>query len=157
MSETKKQKENLQKIADYLKKAKIIFKWTEIPSEEGESMPALLTSYSYKGYKFDVLILSVATWVMVQCYILDTKPIEEEIVPKLYELCLELNFNLPETTFSLYNGQIFVEADMPVTVSYNDFLNVEMKSIGAGIDAFLDELGIENVKVEDTKGKIKIE
>ena len=156
MGSYEEQKKNLEPISEYLKKAKISHEFIDITLGEGEKMPAILTDYTYKEFTFDVLMLNAENWIMVQCMILDTTQIPDDVIRDVYELCLELNFDLPETTFSVHNKQIFSEADMTVDVSYDDFINVELNSIAIGIDAFIDTVTAANVEVKDTKGQIKI-
>ncbi len=148
------QKKNLTHITHHFDKMKGSYEIVDLRSPEGEKVPAVFTNYSYWDYTFDMLFLNNidSNWINLKCMILDTTGLDKDTIFSIYELCLNLNFQLAETTFSLQAGQIFVEADMSIDVSFSDFKS-ELTALSKGIDAFVDKF--DKSKISDTIGKMK--
>jgi hypothetical protein len=148
------QKKNLAQITRHFDKMKGNYEVLDLRTPEGEKVPAIFTNYSYWDYTFDMLFLNNmdSNWINLKCMILDTEGLDKDSIFEIYELCLNLNYQLAETTFSVESGHIFVEADMPLDISYSDF-KVELQQLSKGIDAFVDKF--DKDKLLDTTGKLK--
>ncbi len=155
MENYKKEKKNLSKIANYLKKLNINYEFEEYKTSQGEDVPIIHMCFEYKDYKFDLLIRNMIDWIVSKCYLLDLSKLSDEKLLNIFRMGLELNYLLPETTFSVYKNYFFVESDMPINGSFLDF-KIELYSILAGLTCFLNLLPPEISEIKDTLGKLKL-
>ncbi|MHA1651175.1 MAG: hypothetical protein ACTSYB_13355 [Candidatus Helarchaeota archaeon] len=139
MVDYQKEKQNLEKIAEYFDKMNISYDFTDEFTDSNEKFPLLITIYTYRNLHFGLHVINNDDWICAKAMVLDTAMLDPSVIHEIYQICLELNFQLPETTYSANEGQIFVEADMPVGVSFEDFKR-EIMSIGRGIDILIDAL-----------------
>ncbi|HUX98747.1 MAG TPA: hypothetical protein VMV49_04280 [Candidatus Deferrimicrobium sp.] len=162
MSSYETEKENLKKIAQYLEKEKVSYKWEDLSFYSGEKWPAIKTTYIYKDtkhthkdYGFDLLIGNSEDWFEMKCLVLKTDQLTKDLRYDIYEWCLSLNFELWETTFSAFFEQIFVESDMPLNISYEDF-KYELQALKKGIDLFIELVIQKACELSDTAGKLDV-
>ncbi len=147
------EKKNLENIAKHLKTLKLDYEFVDLETSEGEKFPAIFTTYAYKGYQFEMHIICNDDWVCAKCFILDTKKLEDpELTNAIYEFVLSLNFELPETTFSAYDGELYLEADMNAEVDFDEFKR-EWDSIGSGLDIIVEEFAPKEVGLTSTTGE----
>jgi hypothetical protein len=147
------EKVNLESIANYLDKMGIPFVFQDIGEKENEKFPGIACTYRYNNSDFDVIVFSVGNWIHVKALVLDTKEYPSELVRQLYEIALNLNYELPETTFSAFNQKVYIEIDCLVNVAFDDFEG-EFKSIAEGLNNYLERIEkIEGIKIYSTKGK----
>jgi len=92
-------------------------------------------------------ILSNDDWICLKVLLLDTEEINPELKCNLYQSCLELNFELPETTFSLNDERIYIEADLPVGLTFKNF-KLELDALNEGIETFSQEVAPKAGKIE---------
>ncbi len=147
------EKEIISKIAGYLDKLEVSYQVDDIKTEKEEIVPIIYTYYKYRDFKFDLMMRNIGNWVLIKCFILDLEDFSDEQVLAVYEIGLALNYMLPETTFSAYERKLFVESDMDVGVSFEDFKR-ELYSIANGIDDFVDAIASVKGRLKDTLGKI---
>jgi hypothetical protein len=74
----------------------------------------------------------------------------------VYRLSLSLNFSIPETTFSILNDFLYIEADMPLDVSKEDF-DFEVKGFEWGVGNFIENMKKLGLTVTPTGGILKKE
>ena len=152
MTDLEKEKENLAQTGKYLEQLGIAYGVKNVLNEEGGMFPCIFTTYQYKGYTFDLTIQNIGDWIIMKCLILDLSTFSDEQVLSLYELGLDLNYILPETTFSAHKRKLYVEADMVLGASFEDFKD-NLNSIAVGIDVFTDELDPGQAELKNTEGK----
>ncbi|MHA1731419.1 MAG: hypothetical protein ACTSU5_05725 [Promethearchaeota archaeon] len=79
-------------------------------------------------------------WIQIKLLLLRGQEIPKSLEKRLYRELLEGNFDLNEVTYSLSpDGDVFVEADMPVVSTYENFES-EYGSVEFGADYFLTEI-----------------
>lgn len=79
-------------------------------------------------------------WIQIKLLLIPGREIPPKLEKELYRQLLIGNFNLNEVTYSIStDGDIFVEADMPVNTSFENFES-EYGSIEFGADYFLTEI-----------------
>lgn len=145
---------NLNKISKYLDKMGIPYKNQDLGSESKSKFPALLCTYRFENkHNFDVIVYSIGEWINIKCLVLRRKKIPSHFLTDIYELCLQLNYDLPEVTFSANKGDIFIEMDALAESSFEDFAE-EFKSIPVGITHFVEKVQeLYGITIEDTNGK----
>ena len=146
------EKRNLTEVGTYLEKMDIPHDLVDIEDSEGKRNPAIVTNYKCRDYQFEVTIRNNEDWINVYCFVLDTSELDDDALLSIYKACLELNFRLPEVTFSAWEDSIYIEADMLVGVPFKDFA-AEFNSIALGIDHFVDLLKPREVTISDTWGR----
>jgi hypothetical protein len=147
------EQEALFGISQFLERMKIPAILQKIGNENGETFPALTCNYRIDKVDFSVIIYNVGSWINVKCLVMETKGMSIEDRAKIFELALTLNYELPETTFSAYQGNLYIEIDCLVDVDYDDFKS-EFNSIADGLNAFVEMLQTEkNIKLTSTKWK----
>ncbi len=93
-----------------------------------------------ENLELEANIVFDAKWIQVKLLLLRGSEIPKSVEKSLYRELLLGNFNLNEVTYSLSSeGDVFVEADMPVDTSYVNFES-EYGSIEFGADYFLTEI-----------------
>ncbi len=148
------EQKNLKKIALYFKKMGVPYKQQDIGDLEGEKFPALICTYRSHELDFDVIIYNLGRWIHVKCMILNTIDLPDLVRLSIYELCLQLNYDLPECTFSSFKKNIFIEIDCLTEIDFDDF-SAEFNSIGEGIELFIDNVIKEHdLELKSTKGQI---
>ena len=149
------ERKNLDQISTYLKRIGIPYRLKFVADSEETMFPALICTYQCQGVDFDVILYNLNRWILTKCLIMKTSNLNSETLLSLYKLCLGLNYSLPETTFSSFKADIFIEIDCLVNVSYEDF-KAEFNSIGEGIEAFLNSVKEnQDISVKSTKGMVK--
>lgn len=81
-------------------------------------------------------------WIQIKLLLQSAlENVSVELERDLYAALLEANFELMEVTFSRspYDGGVYVEADMPVESTYENFES-EYSAIEGGADYFLNQL-----------------
>lgn len=148
------EQQHLTKIQTYLDQMGIPYKLQDIGDKQGEQFPALICTYRSHDLDFDVIIYNLGHWIHVKCLVMNTINLTAQTRLNIYELCLELNYDLPECTFSLYKHNIFIEVDCLNDVDFDDF-SAEFHSIGDGIEAFIEHLVKDHqVEITSTKGQL---
>ena len=150
-----KERKNLDQISTYLERIGIPYRMKDIADGEGTVFPALLCTYQCQNLDFDVILYNINRWIHVKCMVMSTTNLNTENLLSLYKLCLDLNYSLPEATFSAFKANIFIEMDCLVEVSYEDF-KAEFNSIGEGIEAFIQAAKTEKkISVKSTIGMVE--
>ncbi len=147
------EKEILIPVSEFLEKMGVPYKQQDIGGQTLDKFPALVCTYRYQGqYNFDVIIYNVGKWLHVKCLVLKNATLKTENRAMAFELALQLNYDLPEVTFSANKGDIYIEMDALVGISYDDFAG-EFASIGEGIGAFIQTLQKESdIQISNTVG-----
>jgi hypothetical protein len=146
------EKQNLDIIAGHLEKMNVPFALQDI-GEGDTKFPALACTYRSADIDFDVIIYTINEWIHVKTLVVETGEMDVEKAFQLYEIALNLNYQLPETTFSAYNRKLYVEMDCLVNVPFEDFQS-EFNSIAEGINAFVIEAKkIPGINLISTKNK----
>ena len=150
----KEEKKNLENFSQMLKKMKIPFKFKDL-GNSGEIFPAIVCTYRNEDTDFDVVIYNIADWIHVKCLVLETTGLPTPVALSIYKLALSLNYDLPETTFSLFNDNLYLEIDCLLDIDYDDFVG-EFNSIPKGLKLFIHEIKQkeESVQISSTKGAI---
>src|SRR6056297_1280993 len=121
------ERKNLEKFSTHLEKMGVPFNFKDIGKEE-EVFPAIICTYRHEEIDFDVIIYNIANWIHVKCLVLDVKGFPSQVSLSIFKLALKLNYDLPETTFSLYKNKLYLEIDCLIDIDYDDFLE-EFNSI----------------------------
>jgi len=140
------EKQNLEVAAKHLDKLKVKYEFVDLETAEGDKFPAIISTYDYKKMTFDLHIVNNDDWLCVKCLILDTSELDPELACAVYRVAMELNFELPETTFSANDGFLFIEADMKVGINFEDFKQ-EWDSLNEGLDQVVEDLGSKKVQL----------
>jgi len=149
------ERNHLNLISDYLDRIGIPYRIKDIADGEETVFPALICTYQCQGLDFDVILYNLNRWIHTKCMLMDTANLNSDILLSLYKLCLDLNYSLPEATFSSFEANIFIEIDCLVSVSYEDF-KAEFNSIGVGIEAFINSVKEnQEISLTSTKGMVK--
>ena len=149
------EKNRLEVFSRHLSKMGIPYKFKDI-GNESEIFPAIVCTYKHGELDFDVVIYNIADWIHVKCLVLETIGLPSQIQLSIFKLALSLNYDLPETTFSLYNDNLYIELDCLNDVDYDDFVE-EFNSIPTGLNIFLKTIKKEESEIEisSTKGAIE--
>lgn len=151
------EQQHLKKIQDYLDQMSVPYKLHDIGDKQGEKFPALICTYRSHELDFDVIIYNLGHWIHVKCMVMNTINLSAQTRLPIFELCLELNYDLPECTFSAYKKNIFIEIDCLQDVDFDDF-SAEFHSIGDGIEAFIENISdFHQVEIKSTKGQLSQE
>lgn len=126
--------ELIEKVAKWLEQMNL-----KIIRVEDESR--IIVNYQITDYVFQVQLLSSDSWINAKALVANTKDLSETELLQLYRSVLIANWELNEVTFSVDpdNGNIWVETDMPIDTSFENF-EVEITSIPFGIKHFLDKI-----------------
>ncbi|MHA1271764.1 MAG: hypothetical protein ACTSPY_18400 [Candidatus Helarchaeota archaeon] len=149
MSNYDKEKSQLKTIANHLNKMNIPFDYVDL--KFGENVrPIIVFNKNYGNIYFDVVVVaqsheSVDDWLTVRCLLYDFSELKINQINSIFKLCLELNYYIPETTFSVNNNLIFIENDMPLDISHENF-EFEILGFDVGIQNFIS--GMENLGFE---------
>ncbi|MHA1776950.1 MAG: hypothetical protein DRO88_09505 [Promethearchaeia archaeon] len=148
------EKENLEKISKHLDRLGIPYKHQDLGKDSEIVFPALLCTYRFENkHNFDVIIYSIGKWINIKCLVLKKNRIEPNFQTGIYELCLQLNYDLPEVTFSTNKGDIYIEMDALVESSFEDFTE-EFKSIPLGIGQLIEIIQKNyGIEIVDTEGE----
>ncbi|MHA1731198.1 MAG: hypothetical protein ACTSU5_04610 [Promethearchaeota archaeon] len=85
-------------------------------------------------------LTTMGDWIKVKLLLLRSDEVPKAIKLDLYERLLVANFELSEVTYSLdLDGDVFVETDMPVGTTYENFES-EYGSVEFGAKYFIDEI-----------------
>lgn len=69
---------------------------------------------------------------------------------------MSLNFDIPETTFALYEDKyVYIKSDMPTTVDIKDF-EFEVNGLSWGLSNLFDKLRVLGYKIDPTKGRLPL-
>jgi hypothetical protein len=151
------EKTNLIQISKHLELMKIPFIFQDIGEIPEEKFPAIACTYRHNQIDFDVIIYSIGDWINVKALIMDLHQYSSDIALQTYETCLNLNFELPETTFSAFNQRLYVEMDCLVEVDHETFQS-EFQSIAEGINQFMERMYKKhNLQLINTKGQSGVE
>lgn len=149
------ERNHLNSISNYLDRIGIPYRMNDIADNEETVFPALICTYQCQGLDFDVILYNLNRWIHTKCMLMNTSNLNSETLLSLYKLCLDLNYSLPEATFSSFKADIFIEIDCLVSVSYEDF-KAEFNSIGEGIEAFINSAKKnQEISLTSTKGMVK--
>ncbi|WP_457557519.1 hypothetical protein [Candidatus Harpocratesius sp.] len=148
------EKKNLEKMGQYLDNLGIPFKHQDIGDKSEDKFPTLICTYRFEEkHNFDVIIYSVEEWIHVKCLVLKVNRLKPKLRCKLYEMCLQLNYDLPEVTFSANKGDIYIEIDALAEISFEDF-TAEFQSISQGISIFIENIQNQyDIDILDTNGE----
>lgn len=162
------ERKNLGKLAEYLDRMNVPYGFHDIGNAEQEIFPAIICTYRCADIDFDVILYNIGRWLHVKCLImnLDTSKLTSSVTMTIYEIVLELNYDLPECTFSLFKNNLYIEIDCLTSIGFEDF-QAEFHSIGEGIENFINivkkqdkEIPIKSTKgqvqIKSTKGQVKI-
>ena len=137
--------ELIEKVAKWLEQMNL-----KIIRVEDESR--IIVNYQITDYVFQVQLLSSDSWINAKALVANTKDLSETELLQLYRSVLIANWELNEVTFSVDpdNGNIWVETDMPIDTSFENF-EVEITSIPFGIKHFLDKIAPKlSFEIRDT-------
>ncbi|MHA1271790.1 MAG: hypothetical protein ACTSPY_18530 [Candidatus Helarchaeota archaeon] len=156
MSNYDKEKSQLTTIANHLNKMNIPFDFRDF--RFGDIVkPTIRFTAEYNNFDFDIVISAMSyesrEWLSLRCIVYNFSKLKIEQINNIFELCLEINFYIPETTFSVNGDLIFIENDMPINISIGDF-EFELTGFDVGIQNFLDHMKDLGFKVEGTKEQI---
>lgn len=85
-------------------------------------------------------LVCTENWIQVKFLLMRGEDVPKSVRLDLYEHLLTANYNLNEVTFSLSNDKdVFVEADMPVSTTYDNFES-EYGSVEYGTRYFLEKV-----------------
>jgi len=115
------ERKNLEKIAEHLDEMQVPYSFKEIGNNENDTFPAIICTYRYSNLDFDVVIYNITEWIHVKALIMNASNFSSKALLTIYELCLELNYDLPEVTFSASEKNIYIEVDCLVDVDFDDF------------------------------------
>lgn len=147
------EKQILAKIVQFLDRMGVPYKFQDIGEKDKEIFPAVVCTFRYQNsIDFDVIVYTIGKWIHVKCLVLKTDDLKLQMRAQLYELSLQLNYDLPEVTFSANNGDIYIEMDALIDTTFEDFAS-EFNSISEGIGVFIQSVR-EDLKIEivSTKG-----
>ena len=82
----------IKELEPFLAKLGIPFRIEDIGKGEGAKFPALLYTFRYTTFNFDVIIYNVGKWIHVKRMTMKTENLSEVLKMKIYEICLELNW-----------------------------------------------------------------
>ena len=151
------ERKNLGEISQILEKMGVPHKFEDIGGDRNEVFPAIICIYRCNNLDFDVIIYNIGQWIHVKCLIMNLEQIRSEILLSIYEIALELNYDLPEVTFSSHKNQLYIEVDCFVFTSLEDFKG-EFLSIGDGIEAFITIMDKQReIALKSTVGQIRTE
>lgn len=160
MTDYENEKEKLKNIEKMLADSGGEYDWIDINLEKGDVKPCLICPISYKGITLDVLISyqvwDEAEWICMRCFVYDTSALDDKKLIDVYRLSLSLNFSIPETTFSILNDFLYIESDMPLDVSKDDF-DFEVKGFEWGVGNFVENMKKLGLSVSPTHGVLKKE
>jgi hypothetical protein len=139
------QKKNLEVFTTFLEFYSIQYTLVDEKLDTGQKYPVLKFVYRIEGMDYDVKLVAFFDWATARCYLFDTKTVNEKMACTIFQKCLELNYLLPNTTFSMYNRKIFSEVDMELTASPKEF-EFEMNGLTYGIEDFTKFLKSQNLK-----------
>jgi len=107
------------------------------------------------------LITSEGGWLKIKCLLMfnDSIPESPKITKTLWEKLLQANYEYPELTYSLdLERDVFVETDMPINTTYENFKSEYDNSIEVGalqyFDKILPEINAE-IKKTDTFERVR--
>jgi hypothetical protein len=150
------ERKNLEKISSFLSQMGVPSQIKDVDDGEGGAFPVILCAYRYNNLDFDVVIQNIGKWIHTKCLVVDIEGLSTPILFHLYKTCLEINYTLPEVTYSSYKGNIYIECDSIVDTNFDDF-EAEFNSIPDGIEALMDLVNKENkFTFQSTKGKAEI-
>lgn len=148
------ERKNIGKIAQHLDQINIPYRFQDIGDHEDVIFPAIICTFRVENLEFDVIIYCLNKWIHVKTLVMETSDLSQDVLLKIYELCLELNYDLPEVTFSVFQKNIFIEVDSLIDVDFDDF-KAEFLSIGDGIEVFISTIKRrQNISVKSTKGYV---
>jgi len=148
----KEQKKALHRIERYLDRLNIDYELKETVDFEGHKTLVIYTTYIRGDFQFDIIISNVRDWFTMKCFILDLEDLSQDQILAVFRLGLELNYKLFETTFSVLDNRLYIEADMSVKASFEDF-QLELNSISIGVDNFVPKIK-QIISINSTNGKL---
>ncbi len=149
------ERKNIGKIAQHLDQINIPYRFQDIGDQENSIFPAIICTFRVENLEFDVIIYNLSQWIHVKTLVMETSNLSSEALLAIYELCLELNYDLSEVTFSSNQKSIYIEVDCLVTVDFDDF-KAEFLSIGEGIEIFIERIkNRQNISIKSTKGSVR--
>jgi hypothetical protein len=147
------EKKNLEVIKGFLDKLDVPNEMKKLAEGSAEEFPAIGCTFRYDNLDFDVIVYNLGKWIHVKCLVLETESLAPEVLLRIYKTSLELNYELPETTFSAYGENLYVEIDCLTDSDFDDFES-EFNSIAEGIIAFVKKAEkIKEISIKSTKGK----
>ncbi len=91
-------------------------------------------------------------WLKIKCLLMfnDSIPENQETMSMLYEKLLQANYEYPELTYSLdLERNVFVETDMPINTTFDNFKSEYENSIIFGVSEYFNNI------LPEIKGEIK--
>ncbi|MHA1584655.1 MAG: hypothetical protein ACTSVU_02125 [Promethearchaeota archaeon] len=148
------ERQNLGEITIYLDSMEIPYKFQDFSENGDERFPALLCTYRCQNMDFEVMIYNVGRWIHVKAMVMSAHTLKSKTKLDIYQLCLELNYDLPECTFSSHKDIIYIEIDCLKDVDSDDFIG-EFQSIGDGIDAFVTRVNdVHKISIQKPKNHV---
>jgi len=143
-------KNKLKRMESILQKIDIPYEYIEFNTGGGNFKPALVINGVFQEITFNVFITikkieGLNEWFLIRCLVYDVSKLDVKKVNEVLKLCLSLNYLIPETTFSLYENSIFIEAEMPLDIDVERF-NFEIIGIELGLANFLKKM--KNIGLE---------
>ncbi|MHA1270265.1 MAG: hypothetical protein ACTSPY_10800 [Candidatus Helarchaeota archaeon] len=158
MSNYDKEKDQLKLIAKYFSKSGLDFKWVDFDFGHGFVKPVIVSSNQYQDVPLDIVASAqsaegVDDWLTLRVFLCKVDNLDKDKLLDLLKLCLQLNFEIPETTFSMKGNMIFLEADMPTNISEKDF-QFELDGMDFGIPLLFNGMKKLGLSINPTKGTI---
>ena len=160
MSNYNKEKSQIKIIAGFLDKLNEPYDYYDLDYGNGVIKPVLILTTEYNGINFDVIASAQSAkgfekdWLTIRCFIYDFSKLKINKANELFKLCLELNYIIPETTFSVFQNRLFLEADMPLDINMDKF-DFELAGFDIGLQNLFLRIKDIGVKIDHTKGLSK--
>ncbi len=149
------ERNNLGLISEHLKEMGVPFEFKDIGGEpSGEIFPAIICTYRCNKLDFDVILYNLTKWIHVKCMVMNLADFADDNLLAIFGISLELNYDLPEVTFSQHSQKLYIEVDCLVGIKQDDFAE-EFNSIGDGIDMLMNILNKQKeISLESTSGQL---
>jgi hypothetical protein len=164
MTDYNSQLKILERFESFLKKMNINYTPVDVMLKEGGKRAILLIPYTYDDLIFDTTITvesmeGADDWVSINCYAFDIGEIEGD--PKklnqILKIVMSLNFDIPETSFALFNDKyLYIKSDMRTDIDFDDF-EFEANGLSWGLSNLFDKLRVLGYKIDPTKGKLPLQ
>ncbi|MHA1521552.1 MAG: hypothetical protein ACTSRK_15330 [Promethearchaeota archaeon] len=148
------ERNHLGNISEHLTKMEVPFEFKDIGESPGDIFPAVICTYRCNSLDFDVILYNIGKWINVKCMVMNLAAFTDDALQAIFSIALELNYDLPEVTFSKHSQRLYIEVDCLVGIKYDDFAE-EFNSIGDGIDMLINVLNKQKeINLESTSGQL---
>ena len=148
------ERNHLGNISEHLQKMEVPFEFKDIGETSGDIFPAIICTYRCNALDFDVILYNIANWIHVKCMVMNLADFAQDNLLAIFGIALELNYDLPEVTFSQHGQKLYIEVDCLVGIKFEDFVE-EFNSIGEGIDQLMNILNKQKeINIESTSGQM---